>query len=300
MRFDSRIRWPNRARCAVVISVDFDAELVWRSMDSANAGRPRTLSQGAYGARRGVGRVLDVLEKHGIASTWMVPGENAVRYPQAVRAVAAAGHELGNHGYLHENFGLLRTAEQREVLERANAAIEDVTGIRPLGFRTPAGDNTDDTSRLLVELGFTWSSCMRGDDRPSFVEIDGGVTEMVEIPAHWELDDFPYFMYNDDPPFPAGQGRIASYSQVLELWKREFAGYYDLGLCFVIMFHPQTIGTPGRIRLLDELLTHVLSHSNVWFATCGQVADWWRELARPNEEGNPAAVLAQHRKRAPV
>src|SRR5262245_37253569 len=188
MRFDTPVGWPNGARCAVAISVDFDAELIWLTMDPGNRDRPRVLSIGEYGARRGVDRILEVLDRHGIGTTWMIPGGNAVRYPEQVRAVVAAGHELGNHGHFHENFGLLSGEEQRDVLTRANAAIEEATGVRPLGFRTPAGDNTAETAELLVELGFRWSSSMRGDDRPSFIEVDGQVTELVEIPAHWELD----------------------------------------------------------------------------------------------------------------
>lgn len=296
MRFDSPIAWPDGARCAVLLTVDFDADLIWRDMDPSNADRPKTLSIGEYGARRGVKRILDVLERERIKASFMVPGDNAVRYPDQVAAMAAGGHEVGNHGYYHENFGLLDRDGQRELLVRANDAIEKVTGTRPAGFRTPAGDMTPDTNELLVELGFTWASCTRGDDRPSFVEVDGSPTNVVEIPAHWELDDFPYFMFNYFPPFPAGQSRIASYSDVLGTWCSEFDAYYDLGLCYTIMFHPQTIGTPGRIGLLEELIAHMRSRPGVWFATGSEVAAWWNELGRANDAGHPAEVLARARR----
>jgi peptidoglycan/xylan/chitin deacetylase (PgdA/CDA1 family) len=296
MRFDSPIQWPNGARCAVMLTFDLDAELVWLDMDPGNKDRPKTLSIGEYGPRRGVDRILDVLDRNGLRTSWMVPGLNAGNYEAAVRAVAEAGHEVGNHGYHHENFGLLSREQQRDVLLRANEALEKVTGTRPIGYRTPAGDMTADTPELLVELGFTWSSSTRGDDRPYFVEIDDKPSELVEIAAHWELDDFPYFMFNYFPPFPAGQGRIASYSQVLGIWKTEFDAYYDMGLCFVVMFHPQTIGTPGRIQLLEELIAHIKSKEGVWFATGAEVADWWRKLGRPNDPGSPAHVFAHARR----
>jgi peptidoglycan/xylan/chitin deacetylase (PgdA/CDA1 family) len=293
MRFDRPVPWPDGARCAVMLTFDVDAELIWLAMDPSVAERPKTLSIGEYGPRRGVRRILDVLGRHDLRTSWMIPGRNAETYPEVIRAVAEAGHEIGNHGYLHENFADLTVDEQREVLLRGNDAIERVSGTRPRGYRTPAGDMTPETPQLLVDLGFEWSSSMRGDDRPSFITVDGAPTDVVEIPAHWELDDFPYFMFNYDPPFPAGQCRIASYADVLDTWISEFDAYYDLGLCFVSMFHPQTIGTPGRIALLDELISHMRSRPDVWFATGAEVAEWWRSLGRPNDPGSPEEVFAR-------
>jgi peptidoglycan/xylan/chitin deacetylase (PgdA/CDA1 family) len=181
---------------------------------------------------------------------------------------------------------------------RANAVLEDFTGSPISGYRTPAGDMTSDTIELLLELDFKWSSSTRGDDRPYFIERDGQPTSMVEIPAHWELDDFPYFMYSDDPPFPAGQGRISSYSSVADAWKAEFDAYYDEGLCFTVMFHPQTIGTPGRIGILDELLTHIKSRPDAWITTGSEVADWWRARDAANDQGHPAVVFERARKQS--
>lgn len=291
MRFDTPIKWPTGKRCAVLISVDFDAELFWLQLDKSSKDRPKTLSIGEYGARRGAGRVLDALDKADVRSTWMIPGANAVTYPGVLRSIAERGHEVGNHGYYHENFGLMGRDEQRDTLLRANEAIEESCGQRPVGFRTPAGDMTAELSGLLLELGFNYSSSMRGDDRPYFVAVNGEATPLVEIPAHWELDDFPYFMFNYAPAFPAGQGRIASYSDVLASWQAEFDAYYELGLCYVIMFHPQTIGTPGRIQLLEELLSYMKKKDGVWFATGAELAEWWRQADRKNDPGDPMQVL---------
>jgi len=274
-----------------VCTFELDAELIWLGLDPSSIQRPKTLSNGEYGPRRGVRRVLDVLERRGVRASWMIPGRNAEVYPAAVQAIAAAGHELGNHGYLHEDFSLLDGAAQRDAVDRANDSIERLVGVRPVGFRTPAGDMTADTPRLLEELGFTWSSSTRGDDRPSFMLVDGRSSRMVEIPTHWELDDFSAFMFNREPAFPLGQGRIASYASVFDTWVQEFDAYYDLGLCFTPMFHPQTIGTPGRIALLDELIAHAQSRSDVWFATGSEVADWWRASGPENEPNCPAEVF---------
>lgn len=283
MRFDQPIAWPNGARCAAMITVDVDAELVWLAMDPSNIDRPKTLSMGQYGPKRGLGRILDVLDRFGVRATFFVPGRVAELYPDQIAAIARRGHEIGHHGYEHENFGLLSPEQQREVFLKGSDALERVAGVRPVGYRTPAGDMTPETTRLLRELGFKYSSSMRGDDRPYFIEQDGRATDLVEIPAHWELDDFPYFAFNYFPAFPAGQGRIASYTQVQSIWTDEFDGYYKFGLNYVIMFHPQTIGTPGRIYLLERLLEHMTSRPGVWFCTGSEMADFWRRYGRPND-----------------
>jgi peptidoglycan/xylan/chitin deacetylase (PgdA/CDA1 family) len=283
MRFDKPIAWPNGAKCAAMITVDVDAEFVWLDMDPENINRPKTLSIGQYGPKRGLGRVLDVLERFGVKATFFVPGMTALTYPEQVREIAKRGHEIGHHGHEHENFGLKSVEEQRNAFQKGFDAIESVCGVRPEGLRLPAGDMTPETAGLAQEFGFRYTSIMRGDDRPYFREINGKVTDIVEFPAHWELDDFPYFMFNYFPAFPAGQGRIANYNQVLSIWKDEFDGYYKYGLNYVIMLHPQTIGTPGRIPLLERLLEHIQSKPDVWFCTGSEMANFWRSYAREND-----------------
>ena len=102
-------------------------------------------------------------------------------------------------------------------------------------------------------------------------------SELIEIPAHWELDDFPQFAFNFYPPVPKGQDRIASHDATFDIWQREFDGYYELGLCYVIMFHPQVIGKPGRVALLERLIKHIKERPDVWFARGREIADWWRK-----------------------
>lgn len=262
-------------------------------LDPSVVDRPKTLSIGQYGMLRGLPRVLDALDYHRLHASFMVPGRNAIAYAPALREIAERGHEIGNHGLTYENFAELDSTQQRDAMLRANEAIERVIGRKPVGFRTPRGDMTAETLSVAVELGFEWTSMTRGDDRPFFVEVDGKPTKTVEIPVHWELEDFSYFMFNYGPPYPSGQGRIARYSHVLETWKAEFDAYYELGLCYVTMFDPQAIGTPGRIAMLEELLAYVRSHPGVWFATGREVAEHWRRSARANDSGNPLAVFAQ-------
>ena len=282
-------RWPGGARCAVLVSVDFDVELPILAADPANAAREKTLSVGRYGARRGTDRLLGTLADAGIRATWFVPGEAAQRHPGAVGEVHAAGHELANHGHRHEDFDLLTVAEQADAVRRGSAALASLTGRVPTGFRTPLGSWKPGFAARLPGLGITWSSSGFGDDLPYLHPA----ADLVEIPVHHELHDHPYFFFNLQPPFPAGQSRIAPYRHVLGNWLREFTAYHRFGLCYVLRLQPEVIGTPGRIGLLRELLAHVRGHDDVWVATGGEIAAWWRARGVPNDPGHPADVFAR-------
>ena len=147
------------------------------------------------------------------------------------------------------------------------------------GFRTPSGDWAVETPKLLYERGIRYSSSMRGDDRPYRTVIDGRETDFIEIPTKWEVDDYVAMAYHMYPAEPAGQDRISCYRNVEDNFMREFEGHYRYGLCISFMSHPQVIGSPGRIRILDHLLQHITSKKDVWIATGSQIADWYREYS---------------------
>src|SRR5690554_5543125 len=104
--------WPEGKRCAVAFTFDFDAEELWIGEDPENAERPGVLSQGAYGAKVGVPRLLELLERHGVRATFFVPGRVAERHPDRVRQILAAGHEVGHHGYTHTSPNRLPREEE--------------------------------------------------------------------------------------------------------------------------------------------------------------------------------------------
>ena len=122
--------WPNNEKCAVLLTFDFDAELLWATTYPRT---PSYLSRGQYGARVGVPRILELLQRYGVVATFFVPGATAENYPHLVEQIAAAGHEIGHHGYLHEYPNQLSREEERDVLAKGFAALEKVTGKRPLG-----------------------------------------------------------------------------------------------------------------------------------------------------------------------
>lgn len=272
--YSHRPTWPNGKKCAVMISVNMNAELFWLQIDPTCKNMPKTLSLGQYGMTRGVDRVLETLKERNIKGTFFVPGWVAEQYPEKIRTVFEDGHELGALGYHHEHMALLSEEEQEEAISKGIHAIQNVCGISPKGFRSPEGELTMDTLRIARRNGLAYSSNLSNDDRPYFHDFAGEEC-MLEIPIHWVNYDLPYFAFNYRPAFPAGQGRIANYSGVLDNWKDEFDGCREYGLCYVLQLDPAFIGGPGRIGLLEELLDYMRVHDDVWFTTGQEIYNYW-------------------------
>ena len=148
------------------------------------------------------------------------------------------------------------------------------------GFRNTIRRLAKNTPELLYERGFRYSSSMRGDDRPYRTVINGEETDFIEIPTKWEVDDYVAMAYNMYPAETAGQDRISSYRLVEDNFMREFRGHYKEGLCISYMSHPQVIGSPGRIQILDHLLREITSKEDVWVATGTEIADWYRNHSK--------------------
>lgn len=282
-------RWPEGKKCAFVVTVGFEAELSVLAAAPDAVDRAKSLSVGQYGGTRGVDRLLAELDRTGTKASWFVPGANLASYPRQLEAVAGAGHEFGNMGWQLEDMGSQSLAEQVDSIGRAQDAFQSRLGLRPEGFRAGRGSYAPGLTDELLTQRFTWSSSWHGDDLPHFHA--GSAAALVEVPRHHELDDYPYFVFNLDPPIPAGSPRIASSREVLRNWILEFDAYRAEGLCFVLTLHPEIIATPGRIGMLREFMDHVSAHDDIWHATGGDVAQWWRQSAKPNPADHPAEIF---------
>ena len=173
--------------------------------------RPAPISRGEFGPI-GCQRILRLLEREAIPATFFVTGHTADTYPDQTRAIVAAGHEIGHHGYLHENPLSLETPErEREVLLQGLDALDRVAGVRPVGYRSPSWDNSPWTVDLLLEEGFRYESSLMGNDytpywcrtgdviQPDGPYLFGPEVDLVEMPVSWILDDFPHFEYLSSP-----------------------------------------------------------------------------------------------------
>jgi peptidoglycan/xylan/chitin deacetylase (PgdA/CDA1 family) len=276
---------------AVCLSFDFDAISVW--LGSLNATSPSAISRGEFGAVA-TERLLQMLARWEIKSTWFIPGHTIDTYPDLVRRVADAGHEIGHHNYCHENPISLSLDEEKRVLDRGTETIRRVTGKAPEGFRSPAWDLSSHSLGLLLERGFLYDSSLMGNDyTPYYCRVGdvaakdgpylfGREVEMVELPVTWGLDDFPAFEWL----YGVNQG-LSSPSQVYERW----AGDFDY-LCefigegvYCLTMHPQVIGRGHRLLMLNRLVEHMKERAGVSFKTMADVAREWKRKHPLNGHG---------------
>ncbi|CDZ45856.1 polysaccharide deacetylase family protein [Neorhizobium galegae] len=262
--------WKDGARCAVALSFDSDHETNELRDGGESIGR---MSQGQYGNRMGVPRILETLKNADVPATFFVPAVAALLYPDEQRRVIAEGHEIGLHGWIHEVNTKVPADKERELHFRAADTLEKITGIRPVGMRTPSWDFSYETLKIERELGLIYDSSLMADDDPYELVEDGEPTGMVELPVEWIRDDAVYFNMNR---FTALRPYTPPTS-VLDIFKREFDRAYIEGGLFLLTMHPHVSGYRSRIFVLEELIRHIRSHEGVWFATHADIARFARE-----------------------
>ena len=264
--------WPDGAPVAVALSFDSDHE-TGELRDGGNSiGR---LSQGEYGARTGVPRILKLLERHGVPASFFVPAVAALAHPDEQRRVVAEGHEVAIHGWIHELNSTLPYHDERDLQLRAAEALARVTGVPPVGIRTPSWDFSPNTLKITREMGLLYDSSLMADDEPYELLDDGEPSGVVELPVEWIRDDAVYFAMHRF----SGLRPHTPPSSVLEIFTAEFDGALAEGGLFLLTMHPHIIGHRSRLPLLDRLIAHIKSSSRAWFATHAQVARWVREQA---------------------
>jgi peptidoglycan-N-acetylglucosamine deacetylase len=272
---------------AVGLTFDFDAESLWMGWGARGA---RSLSRGEFGARVGVPRILDVLKERGVVSTWFVPGHDADMYPELVQRIAEEGHEIGNHGYLHEDVSQLDAAGIRNMILRGNASLERITGQLPEGFRAPAGDFGGELLEIVAEEGFRYDASLkdgefeiywaRGRDtlHDDAANVWGAPLDLVELPGSWIMQDLIYLERNYHSPTLMGG---YTPGMVEEVWNSQldyFSHRIDTGFMTVTM-HPQCIGWGSHIVLLERLIDRAVSQGEGPFITCREAAEEFRKSA---------------------
>jgi peptidoglycan-N-acetylglucosamine deacetylase len=275
-RSDGEFRWPEGKVAAASFTFDVDAESAVLWGNEAAGARMSVMSHQAYGPLVGIPRILDLLDRHQIPSTFFVPGHTAHRYPAAVRSIVAAGHEVAHHGYLHEQPTALTLDEEIEALDRGLEALAEVAGVRPAGYRAPMWDLSWRTPGLLAERGFLYDSSLMDADTP--YELEVGSQSLVEIPIQWALDDWEQYCYLPDI---SGSGLIESPRKARELWQLEFDALRNAGACWVLTNHPFLSGRASRAAELGDLMRYVVEHTDVWTTSLGAIAEHVRSLGLP-------------------
>jgi peptidoglycan/xylan/chitin deacetylase (PgdA/CDA1 family) len=257
--------WPGGARCAVALSFDSDHETL--TLRTGRAG-PGPLSQGEYGARAAMPRILDMLARRGVRATFFVPAVAALLHPEEQRRVVAEGHEIGIHSWIHEFNSSLPPEDERDLQFRAADVLEKVSGARPVGIRTPSWDFSAVTLSVTREMGLLYDSSLMADDDPYELVEDGEATGVVEIPVEWLRDDAPYWMMERERAIRA----TLPPSDPISIWRGEFEGARAEGGLFQLTMHPHVSGHRTRLAAIERFVEEMQATGEVWFATHAEVA----------------------------
>ena len=263
-------RWPDGVRAAACVTFDADAESPLLFDDPGTADWLDTMSHQAYGPRTGIARILRVLDRQRVAATFFIPGYTAERWPAICRSIRDAGHEIAHHGYLHEG-AHSADADQDAWIVRGFAALDEVLGVRPIGYRAPNWELTYETPAILARHGFLYDSGLMDADYPYLLattEAPGAPT-IVELPGHWALDDWEAYNYL---PGITGSGVISSPADVLARWTLELEALVKEGGLFMLTNHPFVSGRASRAVALEQLIARACEIDGLWVATAAEIA----------------------------
>lgn len=273
--YREEVKWPEGRKNAVMVSINLDAEYFGAALyPEAPVDGSGFEKMAQFGLHEGLKRVLETLGRFGVKATIFIPGRVVEKYPEAVELIRRYDHEISVHGYAHENFALLSEKEQEEAMKKSVDAVQKAFGKAPKGFRAPEGELTLKTFEIAKKCGLTYSSTLGNDDRPYEITLENK-DHILEIPYHWAMSDAPYFQFYFWPPVPFGQDRISCFRKVLTNWKWEYDVFREEGLCYVLQLNPMTIGEPGKIYLLEELLSYIQKDPDVWFATGEEICEYF-------------------------
>ena len=262
--------WPGGARVAVLLSYDVDNETI-QGLRTGNINIGQ-LSQGQYGSRVALPRIVKLMDEQEIPATFFFPAWSLKLAPEQAGIIQQSGrHEIGVHGWIHELNTSLDGATESRLLAQAVDQIEAITGTRPVGYRAPSWNHSPNTLQIVRDMGFLYESSLMHDDRPYELLQDGEPTGVVELPVEWILDDA--HLLN-----PLGT-RYMNPRDVMQVWMDEFDKAWEEGTMFLLTMHPHVIGHRSRLVALEGLIEHIKSKDQVWFATHEQAARYVRERA---------------------
>jgi len=211
--------------------------------------------------------MLEIFKRYGVPATFFVPGFDAEQNPELVREIAASGHEVAAHGYLHESFELALD-EEEQLLRKSHDILTDLAGVAPRGWRSPGGKKSSRTLAVLSDLGYIYDSSDKDYDQPYPAIVEGvRSTDMIELPNNTSsLDDAPLYV-----------GGALTPMEMLTLWKQEFDAIYNERGYFMLTFHPRAgfgSGTPARARVIDRLIAYISGFDGVQFSRLDDLAVW--------------------------
>ena len=277
----------------VAFGVDVDAVAGWIG-SYGGEDSPDDISRGMFAGEVGSPRLLKLFKDNGITTTWFIPGHSIETFPDQMKAVAEAGHEVGIHGYSHENPISMTPEQEAAVLDKSIELITELTGKKPTGYVAPWWEFSSITPELLLERGIKYDhSLMHDDFHPYYVRkedtwtkidyskrasawmkplVRGAETDLIEIPANWYLDDLPPMMFIKAAPNSHG---FVNPRDLEQMWKDQFDWVYreNQYAVFTMTIHPDVSGRPQVLLMLERLIAYMKGKAGVRFMTFDQIAD---------------------------
>jgi peptidoglycan-N-acetylglucosamine deacetylase len=296
------------------IGVDVDAVAGWLG-SYGGEDSPDDISRGVFAGEVGSRRLLKLFDKYDLRTTWFIPGHSIETFPEESALVVEAGHEVGMHGYSHEN-PISMTPEQEEaVLVKCIDLIEQVSGRRPTGYVAPWWEFSNVTNELLLKHGIKYDhSLMHRDFHPYYVRVGdswtkidyskqpeewmkplvrGEETDLIEIPASWYLDDLPPMMFIKAAPNSHG---FVNPRHLEEIWRDQFDYVYreeDYAV-FGMTIHPDVSGRPQVLLMLERLIEYISQFDGVRWSTMDEIADDFAQRYPRSGDARPVTTH-QHR-----
>ncbi|MDP6573720.1 MAG: polysaccharide deacetylase family protein [Rhodospirillales bacterium] len=222
-----------------------------------------------YGSRRGIWRILRILDERGIkVSAWAVV-MGLERNPQAACAIVEGGHEMVSHGWRWIDYQCVPEEVEREHIQRAIEGLRSLTGERPVGWMT--GRPGPNTRRLLVEEGgFLYDRDSLADELPYWVEVES--KPHLVIPISYETNDN---RFNEQTGFVTADDFFTYMKDAFDVLYGE--GERGEPKMMMLALHDRIIGRPARAVGLERFLDYVLEHDKVWIARGVDIARHWME-----------------------
>ncbi len=233
----------------VCLTFDLDAE----SAQIRRGDEPVKVSKGQFAIQRGVPRILELLKKYDIKGTFFVCGWVVEKYPETVASIRDEGHEIGAHGYLHEELDKIEFSEETVVHEHTDKLFEDLD-ISIKGFRAPYWKMSKNTLTIIAEMGYRYDSSFMDEDRPYIYSVPESPRNLVEFPIEWFMDDWILFETHQKSP-----------TEVFDIWKSQFDALLEMEdlkdgkKIYTLTCHPSCIGHAYRITVLDRLIRYMKS-----------------------------------------
>lgn len=286
---------PKDIQCTFSVDVDAVAGFLgsWGGADSRY-----DIQRGAFSVEIGTPRVLKLFDKLDITATWFIPGHTIESFPEQIKMIVDAGHEIGAHGYSHEPPVELTLRQEEDILVRSIELIEKHSGKKPRGYSAPWWEPSSNTFELAIKHGFvyghtqayhdfqpfyarageTWTKVDHSKEAAEWMRplVHGKEIDLVEIPTNWYLDDLPPLMFIKKA---ANSGGWFNPRDIEEMWRDQFDWVYREmdDAVFPITIHPDVAGRPQFLLVLERLISHINAHPGVRWVTMEQVAEDYRQ-----------------------